>query len=64
MSQKASMDIPRSTPDTCEKKLFLFSFAEYPAASSLRSPSGYFGGVGCCGELQYIRVLFLSGVTA
>ena len=29
----------------------LFSFAEYPVASGLRSRSGYFGGVGCCGEL-------------
>ncbi len=28
----------------------LFSFAEYPAASGLRSRSDYFGGVGCCGE--------------
>jgi hypothetical protein len=31
---------------------FLFSFAEYPVASGLRSRSGYFGGVGCCGELH------------
>ena len=28
----------------------LFSFPEYPVASGLRSRSGYFGGVGCCGE--------------
>jgi cell filamentation protein len=26
--------------------------AGYPAASGLRSRSGYFGGVGCCGELH------------
>lgn len=29
----------------------LFSFAEYLAASGLRSRSGSFGVVGCCGEL-------------
>ena len=28
------------------------NFARYPAASGLRSRSGYFGGVGCCGELH------------
>ena len=27
----------------------LKNFARHPAASSLRSRSGYFGGVGCCG---------------
>ena len=29
------------------------NFARFPAASGLRSRSGYFGGVGCCGELDY-----------
>ena len=33
------------------------NFARYPAASSLRSRSGYFGGVGCCGELHSRRLL-------
>jgi hypothetical protein len=33
---------------------YLFSFAEYPVASGLRSRSGYFGGVGCCGELYLV----------
>ena len=34
------------------ENIVLFSFAEYPAASGLRSRSDYFGGVGCCGELH------------
>ena len=52
-------------------RIFFFSFAEYPAASSLRSLSGYFGGVGCCGELHslaestksHVRV-YIFGVNA
>ena len=32
--------------------LFLFSFAECPVASGLRSRSGYFGGVGKAKENQ------------
>ena len=41
---------------SCDLKLVgagdagLFSFAEYPVASGLRSRSDYFGGVGCYGD--------------
>ena len=50
---------------------FFFSFAKYPAASGLRSRSGYFGGVGCRGELHslaestksHVRV-YIFGVNA
>jgi hypothetical protein len=33
------------------------NFARYPAASGLRSRSGYFGGVGCCGELHWEPII-------
>ncbi len=42
----ASARRPKALADGSE------NFARYPAASSLRSRSGYFGGVGCCGELH------------
>jgi len=60
---------PRLT--TGAGRFFFFSFAEYPAASGLRSRSGYFGGVGCRGELHslaestksHVRV-YIFGVNA
>ncbi|MCG3773338.1 MAG: UTP--glucose-1-phosphate uridylyltransferase [Nitrospira sp.] len=37
------------------------NFARYPAASGLRSRSGCFGGVGCCGELHSRKVMRACG---
>ena len=44
----ASARRPKALADGSE------NFTTYPAASGLRSQSGYFGGVGCCGELHFL----------